>query len=80
MNIPHLRKKLGMTQDAFARYIGVHPLTVSRWERGATEPSKPILLLLAFIEVVDSDLVWQEAMIRAWGKTAWRKTRCEPSA
>lgn len=70
MNVAKLRKKLNMSQHAFAQYIGVHPMTVSRWERGETEPSKPILLLLALI---DFDLCgfWdtlEDARANAWGK------------
>ncbi len=67
MNIPHLRKKLHMSQVAFAKYIGVHPLTVSRWERGETEPSRPVVLLLILI-----DHFGHEAVTKARLKT-WRK-------
>ena len=28
-----VRRQLGITQSALARLIGVHPMTVSRWER-----------------------------------------------
>lgn len=70
MNIPRLRKLLHMSQAEFARYIGVHPMTVSRWERGETEPSKPTLLLIGVIEL---DLCGfrdslEVARANAWGK------------
>ena len=29
------RTEQGLTQDALAKQLGVHPLTVSRWEIGA---------------------------------------------
>ena len=29
-----VRRQLGLTQASLARLIGVHPMTVSRWERG----------------------------------------------
>ncbi len=29
-----LRKRLGLTQEAFAKRVGVAPNTVARWERG----------------------------------------------
>ena len=32
--IKELRLRLKMTQDQFADEIGVHTMTVSRWERG----------------------------------------------
>ena len=35
-----LRRKLGMTQEEFAREIAVTVWTVNRWENGHTEPSK----------------------------------------
>lgn len=39
MNVAKLRKKLGFTQVDLARVLGVHSLTVSRWERGILKPS-----------------------------------------
>lgn len=41
-----LRSRLGFTQSQFARVLGVHPLTVSRWERGQVAPDGPTALLL----------------------------------
>ena len=37
-SIAELRKKLGLSQAAFAKSLGVPPNTVSRWENGATTP------------------------------------------
>jgi molybdopterin-binding protein len=34
-----LRARLGLTQARFARLISVHPMTVSKWERGALAPN-----------------------------------------
>ncbi len=34
-----VRQSLGMTQAQFAQLLGVHNLTVSKWERGILEPS-----------------------------------------
>ena len=31
--VAEIRKRLGITQVALARLCGVHPMTVSRWER-----------------------------------------------
>jgi transcriptional regulator with XRE-family HTH domain len=33
------RTRLGLTQVQLANLIGVHPLTVSKWERGVLAPS-----------------------------------------
>lgn len=34
-----LRKKLGLSQAQLAQLLGVHALTVSKWERGLLQPS-----------------------------------------
>ncbi len=39
-SIIKLRKSLRLTQEQFALKLGVHKLTVSRWERGDKRPSK----------------------------------------
>ncbi len=36
--IADLRRKLGLTQVQLAQLLGVHPLTVSKWERGLMSP------------------------------------------
>jgi putative transcriptional regulator len=33
------REALGLNQPLFAQLMGVHPITVSKWERGATSPT-----------------------------------------
>jgi len=48
--VRRLRHRLGLTQLALAERIGVHPFTVSRWERGVVnvpEPTAQLLRLLA---------------------------------
>lgn len=37
--ITRLREGLGLTQETFAKRIGVDKMTVSRWERGTMRPS-----------------------------------------
>ena len=37
--IKKLRAQLGLNQVEFAQLAGVHPITVSKWERGEAEPS-----------------------------------------
>ena len=34
-----MRESLGLTQADFASLLGVHSMTVSKWERGVTEPT-----------------------------------------
>lgn len=42
--IKELRQKLGLSQEALARRLGVTVLTVRRWEKGTCKPS-PLALL-----------------------------------
>lgn len=39
-----LRKRLKMTQVQFAKYLGIYPEAVSRWENAVQAPSAPNLL------------------------------------
>ncbi len=41
------RDRLGMTQEELAKAIGVHWMTVSKWERGTHRIPEPVALLLA---------------------------------
>ncbi len=45
-----LRKDLKLTQDQFGKRLGVHKLTISRWERGDKRPSQLALRQLKRIE------------------------------
>lgn len=38
-DIMRIRKTLGLTQEQFSRLFDVHPMTVSKWERGQSEPT-----------------------------------------
>lgn len=38
IDIKALRDRLLLSQADLARKVGVHPLTVSRWERGVYKP------------------------------------------
>lgn len=44
--IKTLRKKMDLTQSEFANKVGVHKITVSRWERGEVGPSGLALKVL----------------------------------
>ena len=37
--IKSVREALGLNQLQFAQLLGVHPMTVSKWERGVTAPT-----------------------------------------
>jgi putative transcriptional regulator len=43
-DIKNIRERLGMTQEEFARKIGVTVTTVSRWERGDCLPKSRIVI------------------------------------
>ena len=42
--IKNIRERLGMTQDEFAKRIGVTVTTVSRWERGDSLPKSKVVI------------------------------------
>jgi len=48
--IVSLRERLGLTQTRLARLAGVHPMTVSRWERGRLAPNAHQRSILAALE------------------------------
>ncbi len=39
MDVTLLRKKLGLSQAQFGNLFGVHPMTVSKWERNILRPT-----------------------------------------
>ena len=47
IDVKELRKKLGITQKSLAEKLGVDSVTVSRWERKETRPSRLALRQLA---------------------------------
>jgi transcriptional regulator with XRE-family HTH domain len=52
-----LREKLGMTQQALARRLGVFQTATSKWELGQTQPShEDLLALCSIFGVTPSDL------------------------
>jgi putative transcriptional regulator len=44
--ISELRKLLGLNQMEFGNLFGVHPMTVSKWERGTLSPNNYQLALM----------------------------------
>jgi len=60
-DVKAIRKRLGMSQDVFARAIKVSPATLRNWEQHRRHPEGPALALL---EVVERE---PEAALRALG-------------
>lgn len=53
-----IRKELGRSQEELAHLIGVHPMTVSKWERGAVPiPLPAAALLRLLLQVKRGELV-----------------------
>ena len=47
--VQRLRRKLGLTQAELAARVGVHKLTVSRWECDRVRVSEPMARLLRLL-------------------------------
>lgn len=39
MDVKRLREQLGLSQAQFGNLFGVHPMTVSKWERDILQPT-----------------------------------------
>lgn len=39
LDVAGLRKRLNLSQAQFGNLFGVHPMTVSKWERGLLQPT-----------------------------------------
>ncbi len=48
------RRLLRLTQVEFAQLLGVHPITVSKWERRTTEPTAYLRALISEFENGDA--------------------------
>jgi len=53
-DIRSVRKRLGLTQVPFASILGVHPITVSQWERDQAEPNAWCSGLLDVLTTIDN--------------------------
>ena len=56
-DIAALRKREGISQGVFARYLNVRPKLVSEWERGEKTPSGPSLKLLSIVKSKGLDAI-----------------------
>jgi putative transcriptional regulator len=52
-----LRRREGVSQGVFARYLNVQPKLVSEWERGEKTPSGPSLKLLSIVKTKGLDAI-----------------------
>lgn len=49
-DVAAIRKRLGLSQDRFAKRFGLSPATVRDWEQGRRQPDAPARNLLRVIE------------------------------
>lgn len=68
--IKQLRQSLGWTQARVALVIGVHPLTISRWECGKQRPSYSLALRLELLARSGSERKQSPAVARPAKSTA----------
>jgi molybdopterin-binding protein len=52
MDLAAIRTNLGLTQAQLADVTGVHPMTVSKWERGVLQPTRHQQAILVALEAV----------------------------
>ena len=62
MDITQLRKKLGLSQAQFGNLFGVHPMTVSKWERDILSPTDYQLALMMDFEKAAKKKVVKETI------------------
>jgi putative transcriptional regulator len=60
-----IRNALGLTQEKFGQLLGVHPMTVSKWERGELEPTAYQLGFLEKFEKAAKDKKTREKVAAA---------------
>ena len=48
-DVRRFRKRLGLTQAKFARLLGVHRVSVARWESGAAKVQAPMAKLIRLL-------------------------------
>lgn len=50
VDVASVRRRTGLSQDAFSRRIGVSPATLRNWEQGRRSPEGPARVLLAMLD------------------------------
>ena len=65
------RKRLGLTQDLFARLLGVNSNTVLNWEKGRSAIAGETIRLMLCIDYVPDEMIdlgeWRNKLKRAAG-------------
>lgn len=72
--IKALRQRFSASQREWGEMLGIHSLTVSRWERGAVKPRGGTLHILVALDIGTIDLgakqlkrIWSEAQTASSG-------------
>ncbi len=63
-NLKRLRKERGITQEELAKRLGVSFQSVSKWERGESEPSLSMIPMIAYLFDVSTDEIYSRDEIR----------------
>ena len=50
IDVPAVRRKLGLSRREFALRFGINPLTVRDWEQGRRSPERPARAFLTLID------------------------------
>lgn len=51
-----LRRDMSLSQPEFGQLFGVHPMTVSKWERGVLEPTEyQFALMREFLKAIQDE-------------------------
>lgn len=62
LNIKSIRELLGLNQLQFAQLLGVHPITVSKWERGIAAPTDYQTAFLSQFQIAAKDRKTREEL------------------
>ena len=62
-NIRDYRKRMGLTQEQLAERLGITLGTVSKWERGSSEPDLSYIMDLADLFRVSVDMMIKNYII-----------------
>jgi DNA-binding transcriptional regulator YiaG len=72
------RERLGLSQQAYARLVGVSPMTIYNWEAGNSRPRKEQLAALVAVRGIGKREALAKLEAARTGKRAMRKTRRKP--
>lgn len=61
--IKEVRETLQVSQSLFAQFLGVDATSVSKWERGVSEPTGPVCRILD--EILINPSYWKERLVKS---------------